>query len=56
MIFIFYVNIFRFSSASRLADRQKQFAESRTRSGEKSEFESFEFDPSEIYRMIEERG
>ena len=56
--FLFHViiNSFRFSSASRLADRQKQFAESRTRSGEKSEFESFEFDPSEIYRMIEERG
>ena len=56
--FLFHViiNTFRFSSASRLADRQKQFAESRTRSGEKSEFESFEFDPSEIYRMIEERG
>ena len=43
---------FRFSSASRLTERKKQFVENR----EKSDLESFEFDPSNIYQMIEERG
>ena len=47
--------ILRFSSGSRLEERQKQFS-ARTKSVEKSEISSFEFDPSELYRMIEERG
>ena len=50
---LFYLTFyFRFSSASRLTERKKQFVESR----EKSDLESFEFDPSNIYQMIEERG